>query len=43
LYPIFAENVLETQKSKLTLYNQKICVNEFLNLLESLDEVWKIE
>ena len=41
LYSVFAVKNLNTNKPLLRTNNQKICVNEFLDLLESLDDVWK--
>lgn len=41
LYFVFAVKNLNTNKPLLRTNNQKICVNEFLDLLESLDDVWK--
>lgn len=41
LYSVFAVKDLKTNKPLLRINNQKICVNEFSDLLESLDDFWK--
>ncbi len=41
LYSVFSVKDPKTSKTILKSSNQRICVNDFLDLLESLDDVWK--